>query len=167
MDIILLGIAIIFAVSAGVQIHWLFSRERLKFDTTRPLTEGEIVLIINPLLSMPTYTAVTVVTALPIEGRILCKAESGQFLLLKREQLLAKKSTIGLNWEDLFDSQSPLQIGEEVWLRSENGALRARIKAIKNDRIFVVVDWLGNTSIVPRSQLLAYSNYDILKEEEV
>ncbi len=156
MDIILLGIAVIFAVSAGLQVKWLFSRGRLEFDTTRPLTEGEIVLIINPLLSMPAYTAVTIVTALPIEGRILCKAESGQFLLLRREQLLAKKSTIEFNWEDLFDSQSPLSVGEEVWLRSENGAIRARIKSIRNGRI-VVVDWLGNTSIVPRSQILAYN----------
>lgn len=155
MDIILLCIAVIFAVSAGLQVKWLFSRGRLEFDTTRPLSEGEVVLIINPLLSMPAYTAVTVVTEFPIEGRILCKTESGQFLLLKRQQLLAKKST-GLNWEDLFDTRSPLSIGEEVWLRSENGAIRARIKSVRDGRI-VVVDWLGNTSIVPRSHILAHS----------
>lgn len=58
-------------------------------------------------------------------------------------------------WNDLFDREAPLQEGEEVWVATASGAIRAHVTAIKNGRI-ALKDCFGTDRVAPRELVMSY-----------
>lgn len=57
-------------------------------------------------------------------------------------------------WNDLFDREAPLQEGDDVWVATASGAIRARVVAVKNGRI-ALKDCFGTDRVAPRDLVMS------------